>query len=173
MLRIRLTGCELSAEQARAIAFVAYEFGYGIVKALVPGIEPDHGVKAAMNDINAAQRTRIAATEKGEAARILQVKAAEAESQSKKLQGEGIAAQRKAIVAGLKESVEDMTKATGTTAADVMQLLLLTQYFDTLKEIGTQGKATTIMIPHSPGAIGDIAGQLRNAVIVGEQVAAG
>ena len=82
------------------------DFGYGIVKALVTDIDPDHKVKEAMNEINAAQRLRVAAAEKGEADRILKVKAAEAEAQSKALQGKGIADQRKAIVDGLRRSTD-------------------------------------------------------------------
>jgi regulator of protease activity HflC (stomatin/prohibitin superfamily) len=79
-------------------------FGYGILEALVTVIEPDGRVKESMNEINAAQRMRLAATEKGEADRILRVKAAEGEAQSKALQGRGIADQRQAVVAGLRES---------------------------------------------------------------------
>ena len=147
------------------------EFGYGIVKALVTDIEPDAKVKQAMNEINAAQRMRVAAAEKGEADRILKVKAAEAEAQSKALQGKGIADQRKAIVDGLRESVADFQEGVrGTTAQDVMNLVLMTQYFDTLKEIGAASKGTTILLPHSPGALTDIAGQIRNAIIAGGQV---
>ena len=146
------------------------DFGYGIVKALVPDIDPAGKVKEAMNEINAAQRLRIAANEKGEAEKILRVKAAEAEAASKKLQGEGIAAQRKAIVEGLKESVEQFQKGVeGSTAQDVMNLVLMTQYFDTLKEIGAQAKSNTLLIPHSPGALGDISSQIRNSVLAAQQ----
>ena len=89
-----------------------------IVKALVTDIDPDHKVKEAMNEINAAQRMRVAATEKGEADRILKVKAAEAEAQSKALQGKGIADQRRAIVEGLRESVDEFQKSVpGTIGA--------------------------------------------------------
>ena len=90
---------------------------------------------------------------KGEADKTIAVKKAEAEAESKRLQGEGIAAQRKAIIAGLKESVEDFQKVVeGATAKDVMILVLLTQYFDTLKDIGSSGHSNTILMPHSPGA---------------------
>ncbi|MFO0954712.1 MAG: SPFH domain-containing protein [Isosphaeraceae bacterium] len=129
------------------------DFGYGIVKALVTDIDPDHKVKEAMNEINAAQRLRVAANEKGEADRILKVKAAEAEAQSKALQGKGIADQRKAIVDGLRESVDEFQRSVpGTSAQDVMNLVLMTQYFDTLKELGQASRTNTILIPHSPGA---------------------
>lgn len=153
------------------LSHVMDDFGYGIVKALVTDIDPDAKVKEAMNEINAAQRMRVAATEKGEAERILKVKAAEAEAQSKALQGKGIADQRRAIVDGLRESVDDFQKAVpGATPQDVMNLVLMTQYFDTLKEVGQASRSNTILLPHSPGALSDIAAQMRNAMIVADQV---
>ena len=154
------------------LSHVMEGFGYGIVKALVTDIDPDHKVKEAMNEINAAQRLRVAATEKGEAERILKVKAAEAEAQSKALQGKGIADQRKAIVEGLRESVDTFQKSVpGATAHDVMSLVLMTQYFDTLKEIGMTARTNTILIPHSPGHMSDLTEQIRNAMMTAEQVA--
>jgi regulator of protease activity HflC (stomatin/prohibitin superfamily) len=153
------------------LAHVMNEFGYGIVKALVTDIKPDSKVKEAMNEINAAQRMRVAASEKGEAERILKVKAAEAEAQSKALQGKGIADQRKAIVEGLRESVDTFQRGVpGATAQDVMNMVLMTQYFDTLKEIGAASQTNTILIPHSPGNLTDLAGQLRNAMISSELI---
>ena len=146
-------------------------FGYGIVKALVTDIIPDPKVKAAMNDINAARREQEAALAKGEADKTIAVKKAEAEAESKRLQGEGIAAQRKAIIAGLKESVEDFQKVVeGATAKDVMTLVLLTQYLDTLKEIGASSNTNTLMLSHSPGAIQDLRQQITEAISVGELV---
>lgn len=153
------------------LAQVMDDFGYGIVKALVTDIDPDEKVKESMNEINAAQRLRMAASEKGEADRILKVKAAEADAQSKALQGEGIANQRKAIVDGLRESVAEFEKTVpGATAQDVMQLVLMTQYFDTLKEIGASSQTNTILIPHSPGNLSDLTAQMRNAMITADQV---
>jgi regulator of protease activity HflC (stomatin/prohibitin superfamily) len=146
------------------------EFGYRILKALVTDIEPDAHVKQAMNEINAATRMRIAATEKGEADRILKVKAAEAEAQSKALQGRGIADQRRAIVEGLRDSVEQFQQATGTSAADVMTLVLMTQYFDTLKEIAEHSRSNTIMVPNSPSGLGQLSDQIRNMLISADLV---
>jgi len=147
------------------------DFGYGIVKALVTDIDPDPKVKDAMNEINAATRLRVASTEKGEAEKILQVKAAEAEAESKALSGKGIADRRRAIVEGLRESVGEFQKTVdGASAQDVMNLILMTQYFDTLKDIGGHSKASTILIPHSPGHMTDLAGQIREAMITGDQV---
>lgn len=147
------------------------DFGYGIVKALVTDIDPDARVKTSMNEINAAQRMREAAIQQAEADKIRVVKAAEGEAESKALQGQGIANQRKAIIEGLKESVESFNASIdGTKAEDVMNLVLMTQYFDTLKEIGFSSKTNTILIPHSPGGMGDISEQMRNAIITANEV---
>jgi len=155
------------------LAQVMDDFGYGIVKTLVTDIDPDSKVKASMNEINAAQRLRMAAAEKGEAERILKVKSAEAEAQSKALQGKGIADQRRAIVDGLRDSVSEFQQSVpGSTPQDVMTLVLMTQYFDTLKEIGASSQTNTVLIPHSPGSLSDLSGQIRNAIISAEQVAA-
>lgn len=144
-------------------------FGFEILNTLVTDIEPDARVKESMNEINAAQRLRVAATEKGEADRILKVKSAEADAQSKALQGQGVANQRKAIIDGLKESVEDFqTTVAGSTPQEVMNLVLMTQYFDTLKDIGQN--SNTILIPHSPGGLSDISSEIRNAMIQANEV---
>ncbi|HNB10695.1 MAG TPA: SPFH domain-containing protein, partial [bacterium] len=142
------------------------DFGYAVLKALVTDIDPDAKVKEAMNEINAATRMRMAAAEKGEADRILKVKAAEAEAQSKALQGKGIADQRKAIIEGLRDSVEQFQQAVeGSSAKDVMMLVLMTQYFDTLQNLGEHSHTNTILMPHSPGGLNAIADQIRDAMI--------
>ena len=147
------------------------DFGYGIVKTLVTDIDPDAKVKAAMNEINAAQRLRAAATEKGEAEKIMQVKAAEADAEAKALSGKGVADQRQAIVEGLRESVDEFQRTVPSTSPqDVMNLILMTQYFDMLKDIGQSSKANTILLPHSPGHVADISAQLRDAIITGNEV---
>ncbi|MCB2212076.1 SPFH domain-containing protein [bacterium] len=151
------------------LAQVMEGFGYGILKALVTDIDPDAKVKESMNEINAAQRMRVAATERGEADRILKVKSAEGEAQSKALQGRGIADQRQAIVAGLRDSVDEFRKSVpGTTAKDVMNLVLMTQYFDMLKEIGASSRTNAILIPHSPGNLTSLTEQMRNAMMESE-----
>src|SRR5690606_35673043 len=153
------------------LSHVMETFGYGIIKALVTDIEPDAHVKASMNEINAAQRMRVAANEKGEAERILKVKAAQGDAESKALQGKGIADQRAAIVAGLRDSVDEFQRSVpGTTAKDVMNLVLMTQYFDMLKEIGASTKSTAIMIPHSPGHLQSLSEQVRNAMMEANMV---
>jgi regulator of protease activity HflC (stomatin/prohibitin superfamily) len=153
------------------LAGLMSDFGYGILKALVTNIDPDEKVKAAMNEINEQQRLRMAAQEKGEAEKILRVKKAEAEAESMRLQGIGVANQRKAIIEGLKDSIKEFqTGIPGTSAADVMSLVMMAQYFDTLKEIGANDKNSTILLPHSPGAMNDFAQQLRESVMVGALV---
>jgi regulator of protease activity HflC (stomatin/prohibitin superfamily) len=152
------------------LAQVMEGFGYGILKALVTDIDPDAKVKESMNEINAAQRMRVAATERGEADRILKVKSAEGDAQSKALQGRGIADQRQAIVAGLRDSVDEFRKSVpGTTAKDVMNLVLMTQYFDMLKEIGASSRTNAILIPHSPGNLTTLTEQMRNAMMEADQ----
>jgi len=102
------------------------------------------------------------------------VKAAEAEAESKRLQGEGIAAQRQAIINGLRESVHEFQEGIpGTSAQDVMTLVLVTQYLDTLKDIGASSRSNTVLIPHSPGALPDLSEQIRNAVFTGDQLSNG
>ena len=152
---------------------VMNDFGYDIIKALVTDINPDSKVKAAMNEINEAQRLRIAANERGEAEKILKVKQAEAEAQSKILQGEGMAGQRKAIINGFKDSITGFKKEIdGTNTHDVMSLILMAQYFDTLKDIGAHSETNTILMPHTPSNFTDLYEQMRNAIITANQVPA-
>jgi regulator of protease activity HflC (stomatin/prohibitin superfamily) len=108
----------------------------------------------------------VAAAAKGEANKILVVKAAEAEAESKHLQGEGIAKQRRAIVDGLRESIAAFTDKIGdVTAPEVLKLVMMTQYFDTMKEIGVSSGSKVILMPHTPSGMADIADQLRAAII--------
>jgi len=144
-------------------------YGYAIDQALVTDIEPDEKVKSAMNEINAAQREQVAAQARGEAEKILKVKQAEAEAESKALQGNGIARERTEIARGLHDSAAMFQQGLpGATVQEAMVVLLLTQYFDMLKEVG--GRSNTIMLPHSPGGLSDIAGQIRNAIVAAREV---
>jgi regulator of protease activity HflC (stomatin/prohibitin superfamily) len=146
------------------------DFGYEIVNVLVTDIVPDAKVKSAMNDINAAQREQVAANARGEAEKILVVKKAEAEAESKALQGQGIANQRKAIIEGLQNSIEQFQKVVGgASASEVMQLVLVTQYFDTIKSIGEADKTNTLFLSHSPGAVKDISDQVLQSMLVAER----
>jgi regulator of protease activity HflC (stomatin/prohibitin superfamily) len=148
------------------------EFGYSIAKSLITDIIPDDKVKSAMNDINAAAREREATVSRAETEKMLLVKKAEAEAESKKLQGEGIANQRTAIIEGLRESVERFSESvSGATAKDAMTMVLMTQYFDTLKEIAGGNRSNTIMMPHTPNALNDLFAQFRDAIITGSVAA--
>jgi regulator of protease activity HflC (stomatin/prohibitin superfamily) len=168
---------EVFASQSSIAAAVKKEldadmtgFGYEIVNVLVTDIVPDDKVKAAMNDINAAQREQVAASARGEAEKILVVKNAEAEAESKALQGQGIANQRKAIIEGLKDSIKEFQAAVGgTSSSEVMQLVLVTQYFDTIKSIGELDKTNTLFLSHSPGQVQDIGQQIMQAMIAAEK----
>jgi regulator of protease activity HflC (stomatin/prohibitin superfamily) len=164
---------DVFASQASIAAAVKHEldndmagFGYEIVNVLVTDIIPDQKVKSAMNDINAAQREQVAATARGEAEKILVVKKAEAEAESKALQGQGIANQRKAIIEGLQVSIEQFQKVVeGASAKEVMQLVMVTQYFDTLKSIGESDRTNTLFLSHSPGTVGQIGDQILQGML--------
>jgi regulator of protease activity HflC (stomatin/prohibitin superfamily) len=145
-------------------------FGYEIVNVLVTDIVPDAKVKSAMNDINAAQREQVAAAARGEAEKILVVKKAEAEAESKALQGQGIANQRKAIIEGLQNSIEQFRIVVGSAStSEVMQMVLITQYFDTIKSIGESDKTNTLFLSHSPGAVHDISDLIMQSMIGAEK----
>ncbi|GAA0186981.1 hypothetical protein Leryth_005646 [Lithospermum erythrorhizon] len=141
-------------------------YGYEIVQTLIVDIEPDEHVKRAMNEINAAARMRVAANEKAEAEKIVQIKRAEGDAEAKYLSGLGIARQRQAIVDGLRDSVLGFSvNVPGTSAKDVLDMVLITQYFDTLKEIGATSKSSAVFVPHGPGAVRDIAEQVRDGLL--------
>ena len=169
---------EVFASQSSIAAAVKHEldvdmaaFGYEIVNVLVTDIVPDSKVKAAMNDINAAQREQVAANARGEAEKILVVKKAEAESESKALQGQGIANQRRAIVEGLRSSIEDFQKSLGDASAkEVMQLVLVTQYFDTLKAIGETNKTNTLFLSNAPGSVQSISEQIIASITAAQNI---
>ncbi|MBA0772960.1 hypothetical protein Gotri_008271 [Gossypium trilobum] len=145
-------------------------YGYEIVQTLIVDIEPDEHVKRAMNEINAAARMRVAANEKAEAEKILQIKRAEGDAESKYLAGLGVARQRQAIVDGLRDSVLAFSEnVPGTSSKDVMDMVLVTQYFDTMKEIGASSKSNSVFIPHGPGAVRDIASQIRDGLLQASQ----
>jgi regulator of protease activity HflC (stomatin/prohibitin superfamily) len=142
-------------------------FGFEIVNVLVTDIVPDAKVKSAMNDINAAQREQVAANARGEAEKILVVKRAEAEAESKALQGQGIANQRKAIIEGLQASIDQFQKVVeGASAKEVMQLVMVTQYFDTLKSIGESDKTNTLFLSHMPGSVKEVGDQILESMVI-------
>ena len=127
------------------------EYGYDIIKTLVTDIDPDGQVKEAMNRINASEREKIAAQFEGDAARILIVEKAKAEAESKRLQGQGIADQRREIARGLEESVEVLNKV-GINSQEASALIVVTQHYDTLQAIGGETNTNLILLPNSPQA---------------------
>ncbi len=157
---------EIAKAIKEELAAAMETYGYEIVQALVTDIEPDEKVKHSMNEINAQKRLRMAATEQGEANRILLVSAARAESESKELQGQGIAKQRLAIARGLKDSISELAGIEGVHAAEAMQMISLNQYLDALVHMTQHGKTNTIMVPLSPAGATDLADQIRNSMLV-------
>lgn len=131
------------------------EYGYDIIKTLVTDIDPDAQVKSAMNRINASEREKIAAQFEGDAARILIVEKAKAEAESKRLQGQGIADQRREIARGLEESVEVLNKV-GINSQEASALIVVTQHYDTLQAIGEETNTNLILLPNSPQAGSDM-----------------
>ncbi|MFS4455351.1 SPFH domain-containing protein [Maribacter sp. 2304DJ31-5] len=149
------------------------DYGYDIIKTLVTDIDPDAQVKEAMNRINASEREKIAAQFEGDAARILIVEKAKAEAESKRLQGQGIADQRREIARGLEESVEVLNKV-GINSQEASALIVVTQHYDTLQSIGEETNTNLILLPNSPQAGSDM---LNNMVasftasnMIGEQM---
>tara|TARA_B110000259_G_scaffold75033_1_gene88277 strand:+ start:6125 stop:7111 length:987 start_codon:yes stop_codon:yes gene_type:complete len=145
------------------------DFGFNILKTLITDIDPDAKVKESMNEINAAKRMKEAAKEYAQAEKIKVVAAAEAEAESKKLQGEGIADQRIAIANGLRQSVEEVRGAMeeGVTGRDVMNMLFMTQHYDTIGRLGETG-VNTIFVPYSPNSVGDLQTQIQSSLLAVE-----
>lgn len=150
-----------------------FDYGFDIIKTLVTDIDPDAQVKEAMNRINASEREKIAAQFEGDAARILIVEKAKAEAESKRLQGQGIADQRREIARGLEESVEVLNKV-GINSQEASALIVVTQHYDTLQSIGEATNTNLILLPNSPQAGSDM---LNNMVasftasnIIGEEM---
>jgi len=159
-----ITKDEIAQAIKEELTKVMDEFGFEILKTLITDIRPDNQIKASMNNINAAERLKHAASDRAEANKIGLIKNAEAEAESKYLGGVGIARQRMAIVDGLKDSVMQFSKGVpGSTAKDVMDLVLITQYFDTLKEIGLKSGHSTVFVPHSPSAVAHITDQIKKS----------
>ena len=129
--------------------------GYVIIKTLVTDIDPDEQVKHAMNRINAAEREKIAAQYEGDAQRILIVEKAKAEAESKRLQGQGIADQRREIARGLLESV-DVLNGVGITSQEASALIVVTQHYDTLQAIGEKSGSKLVLLPNSPTAASEM-----------------
>jgi len=143
----------------RELAEAMQGYGYGIVQALVTDIDPDAAVKVAMNRINAAERERLAAEYEGDAERIRIVAKAKAEAESKRLQGRGIADQRREIAKGLEESVE-MLNHVGINSQEASALIVVTQHYDTLQAMGTRNNSTLILLPNAPSQASEMLTQM-------------
>lgn len=155
---------EIALEVQHQVAEEMTTYGYIIVKTLITKVEPDAEVKQSMNEINAAQRKRVAAQELAEADKIKIVTAAEAEAEKDRLHGVGIAQQRKAIVDGLAESITELKEANvGMTEEQIMSILLTNQYLDTLNTFASKGNQT-IFLPNTPNGVDDIRTQILSAL---------
>jgi len=156
---------DLAASVKAALSEVMSRYGYMILQALITDLDPDQRVKNAMNEINSSKRLKFAIAEQAEGAKILQVKAAEAEAEAKYLSGVGVAKQRRAIVDGLKTSIVDFSDGVkGSGSKDIMDLLLLTQYFDMIKDVGQKPNCKTTFVPCSKSG-GD---NMRNSLLIAE-----
>eukprot|EP00553_Chaetoceros_curvisetus_P007228 CAMPEP_0204617692 /NCGR_PEP_ID=MMETSP0717-20131115/4589_1 /ASSEMBLY_ACC=CAM_ASM_000666 /TAXON_ID=230516 /ORGANISM="Chaetoceros curvisetus" /LENGTH=278 /DNA_ID=CAMNT_0051631291 /DNA_START=32 /DNA_END=868 /DNA_ORIENTATION=- len=156
---------ELALTVKGALSATMGKYGYQIMQVLITDLDPDQRVKNAMNEINSSKRLKYAVAERAEGEKILKVKSAEAEAEAKYLSGVGVAKQRKAIVDGLKSSIVDFTEGVkGTTSKDTLDLLLLTQYFDCIKDVGSDKRCKTTFIPASK-TMGD---NLRSSLIQAE-----
>ncbi len=142
---------EIALAIQRELKEAMLDYGYDIIKALVTDIDPDEKVKIAMNRINAAEREKTAAQYEGDAQRILIVERAKAEAESKRLQGMGIADQRREIARGLEESV-DVLNRVGINSQEASALIIVTQHYDTLQSIGSDTNSNLILLPNSPQA---------------------
>lgn len=145
------------------------EYGYDIVKALVTDIDPDHSVKQAMNRINAAEREKIAAQHEGDAQRILIVERARAEAESKRLQGRGIADQRREIAKGLEESVDTLNKA-GINPQEASALIVITQHYDTLQAVGSDSNSNLILLPNNPNAASNMLNDMTASLLAANKI---
>lgn len=155
---------ELAQTVKKALAETMTQYGYQIMQALITDLDPDQRVKNAMNEINSSKRLKYAVAERAEGEKILKVKSAEAEAEAKYLSGVGVAKQRKAIVDGLKSSIVDFTDGVkGTSSKDTLDLLLLTQYFDCIKDVGTDKRCKTTFIPASKTMGDDLRSSLLQA----------
>lgn len=155
---------EIALEVQHQVAEEMTTYGYIIVKTLITKVEPDAEVKQSMNEINAAQRKRVAAQELAEADKIKIVTAAEAEAEKDRLHGVGIAQQRKAIVDGLAESIAELKEANvGMSEEQIMSILLTNQYLDTLNTFATKGNQT-LFLPNNPNGVDDIRTQILSAL---------
>jgi len=160
---------EIALAIQRDLKEAMLNYGYDIIKALVTDIDPDEKVKIAMNRINAADREKIAAQHEGDAQRILIVERAKAEAESKRLQGKGIADQRREIARGLEESVDVLNKA-GINSQEASALIVITQHYDTLQSIGSDTKSNLILLPNNPNAASSMLNDMVTSLVAANKI---
>ena len=160
---------EIALAIQRDLKEAMLNYGYDIIKALVTDIDPDENVKVAMNRINAADREKIAAQHEGDAQRILIVERAKAEAESKRLQGKGIADQRREIARGLEESVDVLNKA-GINSQEASALIVITQHYDTLQSIGSDTKSNLILLPNNPNAASSMLNDMVTSLVAANKI---
>lgn len=152
---------EIAEAAQNQLETIMKEYGYEILNTLVTDLSPDARVKASMNEINASKRLKEAASHKAEADKVQQVKAAEADAEARYLSGLGVARQRKAIVQGLQSSISEFSESVdGVTSKDVMDILVLTQYFDTLGAVG----ANNLILEHEPITVASLQNQVSKSL---------
>ncbi|MFK5889596.1 MAG: SPFH domain-containing protein [Flavobacteriaceae bacterium] len=144
-------------------------YGYDIVKALVTDLDPDAQVKSAMNRINAAEREKVAAQYEGDAQRIIIVEKAKAEAESKRLQGMGIANQRREIARGLEESMDVLNRA-GINSQEASALIIITQHYDTLQAVGERTNSNLIMLPNTPNAASNMLNDMTASLVAANEI---
>jgi len=160
---------EIALAIQRDLKQAMLDYGYDIIKALVTDIDPDEKVKIAMNRINAADREKIAAQHEGDAQRILIVERAKAEAESKRLQGKGIADQRREIARGLEESV-DVLNGAGINSQEASALIVITQHYDTLQSIGSDTKSNLILLPNNPNAASSMLNDMVTSLVAANKI---
>jgi len=160
---------EIALAIQRELKEAMLDYGYDIVKALVTDIDPDENVKIAMNRINAAEREKIAAQHEGDAQRILIVERAKAEAESKRLQGKGIADQRREIARGLEESVDVLNRA-GINSQEASALIVITQHYDTLQSIGSDTNSNLILLPNNPNAASSMLNDMVTSLVAANTI---
>lgn len=160
---------EIALAIKRDLKQAMLDYGYDIIKALVTDIDPDENVKIAMNRINAAEREKIAAQHEGDAERILIVERAKAEAESKRLQGRGIADQRREIARGLEESV-DVLNSAGINSQEASALIVITQHYDTLQSIGSSTNSNLILLPNNPNAASSMLNDMVTSLVAANKI---
>jgi len=160
---------EIALAIQRDLKQAMLNYGYDIIKALVTDIDPDENVKIAMNRINAAEREKTAAQHEGDAQRILIVERAKAEAESKRLQGRGIADQRREIARGLEESMVILNRA-GINSQEASALIIVTQHYDTLQSIGSKSDSNLILLPNNPNAASDMLADVTTGMIAANKM---